>query len=87
MGIIYDINISHVIYTRRVFILENKGEIVVEILMTIAMLCQFTGEANAASINRIQLKCQQSYIHCVNTKPLSTPKPEALERCILERKL
>ena len=51
-----------------------------ELFIAIALLCQTSGIRNTD-----QLECQQSYVHCVNTKP-SMPKHEALERCILEKK-
>jgi len=64
-----------------------------EFLMTIAMLCQVSAGKEVPmlgylhnKVDKDQLQCQQSYIHCVNTK-VTSPKQEALERCILERKI
>ena len=58
-----------------------------ELIMTIAILCQVSAGKEVPllgylhnKIDKDQLQCQQSYIHCVNTK--STTKPESLELSI-----
>ncbi len=56
-----------------------------ELLAAIALLCQIGSDNTSSTVIREQVQCQQSYIHCVNLKQL--PKHEALERCVLERKL
>jgi hypothetical protein len=55
-----------------------------EMLRTIALLCQLNGQGDwAATIE--QLKCQQYYIKCLNTEINSNYK--TLSKCVLERKL
>jgi hypothetical protein len=55
-----------------------------EIIQTIALLCQINGyDANAAI--QIQLQCQQYYIKCLSADNLATYK--TLSKCIQERKL
>ena len=54
-----------------------------ELFVAIALLCQVSD--SMTNVPKVQLECQQSYIHCVNMKSSMT-KQDALERCILERK-
>lgn len=55
-----------------------------EILQTIAILCQLNGwDAHAAT--KEQLKCQQYYVKCLGSEINSNYK--TLSKCVLERKL
>lgn len=57
-----------------------------EFFQTIALLCQVaSGTINHDVIKKEQLWCQQTYIHCVNTKA-GTSTYEKLERCIMEKR-
>lgn len=53
-----------------------------DILQTIALLCQLNGVSGNAAI-QIQLKCQQYYVKCLD--PLNAGY-KTLAKCILERK-
>lgn len=55
-----------------------------EILQTIALLCQINGYDALASI-KIQLDCQQYYVKCLGNEINSNYK--TLSKCIQERKL
>lgn len=57
--------------------------------MAIALLCaqapsHRTSMRNAVS--QMYIDCQQYYVHCVNTKSGMT-QPEAMTKCVMERKL
>jgi hypothetical protein len=56
-----------------------------EILQTIALLCQISGDNSAFYVSQKQLECQQYYIKCLDNKSLSTYKD--LSKCVQERKL
>jgi hypothetical protein len=56
-----------------------------ELLQTIALLCQVAADNSYHNIKNLQVECQQSYIHCVRVKTAEQPAA-ALERCILEKK-
>jgi hypothetical protein len=53
-----------------------------EVLQTIALLCQLNGYDARASIE-IQLKCQQYYVKCLD--PLNA-NYKTLSKCIREKK-
>lgn len=53
-----------------------------ELIQTIALLCQLSGASYAAEDK--QLQCQQYYIKCLNS---NLPNYKDLARCIKERKL
>ena len=53
-----------------------------DILQTIALLCQLNGVSGNAAI-QIQLQCQQYYVKCLD--PLNAGY-KTLAKCILERK-
>lgn len=55
-----------------------------EILQTIAILCQLNGVSGNAAI-QIQLQCQQYYVKCLGNEINSNYK--TLSKCVLERKL
>jgi hypothetical protein len=55
-----------------------------EILKTIALLCQLNGAA-AAYAEEAQLKCQQYYIKCLNGESLGAYKD--LSKCVAQKKL
>ena len=55
-----------------------------EILQTIALLCQLNGWDASASI-KVQLQCQQYYVKCLGSEINTNYK--TLSRCILERKI
>jgi hypothetical protein len=54
-----------------------------EILQTIALLCQLNGWDAHAAI-QVQLQCQQYYVKCLGIEINANYK--TLSRCILERK-
>lgn len=54
-----------------------------EILQTIALLCQLNGYDARATIE-IQLQCQQYYVKCLGNEINSNYK--TLSKCILEKK-
>jgi hypothetical protein len=56
-----------------------------EILQTIALLCQLSGNNSTYYISEKQLECQQYYIKCLGNVPLSTYKD--FTKCVQERKL
>ena len=57
-----------------------------ELLQTIALLCQVaTANPSILFTGKMQLECQQQYIHCVSVKT-NLNETEALKRCILEKK-
>jgi hypothetical protein len=61
-----------------------------EILQTIAILCQLNGVGaesfnTTAYVERKQLQCQQHYVKCLGVEINSNYK--TLSKCILERKL
>lgn len=55
-----------------------------EILQTIALLCQINGSNSAYYISEKQLECQKYYITCLSNNNLATYKD--LSKCIKERK-
>lgn len=55
-----------------------------EILKTIAILCQLNGWDAHASV-KVQLDCQKYYLKCLGTEINSNYK--TLSKCVLERKL
>jgi hypothetical protein len=58
-----------------------------ELIQAIALLCQVSsGSINHENIEKTQLWCQQSYIHCVSVKSVKLDKHLALEQCVLEKK-
>lgn len=64
-----------------------------DLLIAIAILCQVPGAASKVEDRRgtrstieYQLECQQLYLHCVKTKTFMDNK-EALEKCVMEKKL
>jgi hypothetical protein len=54
-----------------------------EILQTIAILCQLNGWDASAS-QKVQLSCQQYYIKCLGSEINSNYK--TLSKCVLEKK-
>jgi hypothetical protein len=56
-----------------------------ELLKTIALLCQLSGNNSTYYISEKQLECQQYYIKCLKNAPLSTYKD--FTKCVQERKL
>jgi hypothetical protein len=61
-----------------------------EILQTIALLCQLNGAGSDSMsliqrTQELQLKCQQYYIKCLDNNNLSTYKD--LSKCVQARKL
>ena len=58
-----------------------------EFFTAIALLCQVTSHSINGPSPVEALQCQQSYIHCVNTKSNKETLQERLERCVLERKI
>lgn len=56
-----------------------------ELLQTIALLCQLSGDAIFLVKNQ-QLECQQSYLNCVSKRrSITVTEKEALEKCVLEK--
>lgn len=55
-----------------------------EILQTIALLCQISGSSPYTAYE-VQLKCQKYYITCLANNNLATYKD--LSKCVQERKL
>lgn len=55
-----------------------------ELLKTIALLCQLQAGKNLEEIDRKQLKCQQYYVKCLEN-PLNA-NYKTLSKCIKERK-
>ena len=59
----------------------------IEILTTIALVCQVGGMTGIDAAERTQLKCQQQLIQCVNkTVTTSISEYATLKACMLERK-
>lgn len=56
-----------------------------EILQTIALLCQINGNGSPYFVSQKQLECQQYYITCLANNNLSTYKD--LSKCVQTRKL
>lgn len=50
-----------------------------DLFIAIALLCAENGPT-------LSLRCQQSYIHCVNVKTITMTQQEALTKCIMEKK-
>jgi hypothetical protein len=56
-----------------------------ELLRTIALLCQINGSTEPAQvIDKMQLTCQKYYVTCLNSSMLGTYKD--LSACIKEKK-
>jgi hypothetical protein len=59
-----------------------------ELLQTIALLCQLAGGDSSFHINYIrnsQIRCHQSYLNCVLKRKSTMTEKDALERCVLEK--
>lgn len=60
-----------------------------ELIKAIALICQLSsGALDYSSVQKEQLWCQQSYIHCVrvNVAKGDLTESEALEKCIMEKR-
>lgn len=56
-----------------------------EILQTIALLCQIGANGSTFFVSEKQLECQKYYISCLSNNDLATYKN--LSKCVQERKL
>jgi hypothetical protein len=51
-----------------------------DLFIAIALLCHQHDQ------HSVVIKCQQSYVHCMNVKTITMSKEEALNKCIMEKK-
>ena len=56
-----------------------------EILQTIALLCQISGNNSTFYVSEKQLECQKYYVTCLANDNLATYRN--LSKCLQERKL
>ena len=56
-----------------------------ELLQTIALLCQINGNNSAFYVSEKQLECQKYYIICLSNNKLASYKD--LSKCVQDRKL
>ena len=56
-----------------------------EILQTIALLCQISGNNSTFYVSEKQLECQKYYVTCLANNNLATYRN--LSKCLQERKL